>query len=60
MGVDVMRPAYNFEHQYWVTLLTSEDWTKATVAPPAVKGLVWFTGGSRMRGETGLESMGNR
>ena len=50
MGVDVMRPAYNFEPQYRVTLLTREDWTKATGAPPAVKGLVWFTDGSRMGG----------
>ena len=48
MGVDV-RPAYNFEPQYRVTLLTREDWTKANGAPPAVKGLVWFTDGSRMK-----------
>ena len=45
-----LSPAYNFEPQYRVTLFTSEDWTKATGAPPAVKGLVWFTGGSRMAG----------
>jgi len=25
MGVDIMRPAYNFEPQYRVTLLTRED-----------------------------------
>ena len=49
MGIDVMRPAYNFEPQYRVTMLTREDWTKATGAPPAVKGLVWFTDGSKMR-----------
>jgi len=30
MGFDVMRPAYNFEPQYRVTMLTREDWTKAT------------------------------
>ena len=60
MGGDVMRPAYNFEPQYRVTLLTREDWTKATGTPPAVKGLVWFTDGSRMKGGPGLESMGNR
>jgi len=47
MGVDIMRPAYNFEPRYGFTMLTREDWTKATVAPPAVKGLVWFTDGSR-------------
>ena len=60
MGVDVMRLAYNFEPQYRVTMLTREDWAKATGAPPAVKGLVWFTDGSKMRDGPGLESMGNR
>ena len=61
MGIDVMRPAYNFEPQYRVTLLTKEDWTKATGVPPAVKGLVWFTNGSRMKGGgPGPEYMGNR
>ena len=33
--------------------LTMEDWTKATGAPPAVKGLVWFTDGSKMGEGTG-------
>jgi len=62
MGVDVMRPVYNFEPQYRVTMLTRDDWTKATGAPPAVKGLVLFTDRSKMRGVggPGLESMGNR
>ena len=49
MGVDIMRPAYNFEPQYRVTMLTREDWTKATGASPAVKGFVWFTDGSKTR-----------
>ena len=48
-----MRPAYNYEPQYRITLLTGEDWTKATGAPPALKGLFWFTDGSRMKGRTG-------
>jgi len=39
VGVDIMRPAYNFEPQYRVTMLTREDWTNVTGAPPAVKGL---------------------
>lgn len=64
MGVDVMRPAYNFEPQYRVTLLTREDWTTATGTPPAVKGLVWFTDGSKMRDGTGAgvygQSVGRR
>jgi ribonuclease HI len=53
MGVDVMRPAYNFEPKYRVTMLTREDWTKGTEAPPTIKGHVWFTDGSRMREGTG-------
>ena len=52
MGVDVMRPAYNFEPQYRVTTLMREDWTKATGDPNAVKGLIWFTDGSKMRERT--------
>jgi hypothetical protein len=44
--VEVVRPAFNFEPKYRVTMLTREDWTKGTCAPPAVKGLVWFTDGS--------------
>jgi len=51
MDVDVMRPAYNFEPQYSVTMLKREDWTKATGAPPAVKGL---TDGSKLRVGTGV------
>ena len=53
MGVDVMRPAYSFEPHYRVTMLTRDDWTKATGAPTVVKGLVWFIDGSKMREGTG-------
>jgi hypothetical protein len=49
MGVDIMRPGFNFEPKYRVTTLTMEDWTKGTGTPTAVKGLVWFTDGSKMR-----------
>jgi len=31
-------------------MLTTEDWTKVTGTPPVVKGLVWFTDGSKMEG----------
>jgi hypothetical protein len=34
-GVDVMRPAFNPEPKYGVTILTREDWTNGTGAPPA-------------------------
>ena len=50
MGVYVMRPAFNFEPKCTVTMLTMEDWTRGTGTPPVVKGLVWFTDGSRMEG----------
>jgi len=63
MRVDVMRPAYNIEPQNRVTVLTREDWTKATGAPPAVKGLI-FTDGSKIREVTGAgvygQSIGRR
>ena len=38
MGVDVTRPAFNFEPKYRVTMLTREDWTKGTGTPLVVKG----------------------
>jgi hypothetical protein len=42
IGVDVMRPAFNFEPKYRVIMLTREDWTKGTGTPPVVKGFNWF------------------
>jgi len=38
MGVDVMRPAFNLEHKYRVTMLTREDWTGGTGGPPVAVG----------------------
>ena len=49
MGVDAMRPAFNFEPKHRVTMLTREDRTKGTGTLPVVKGLVWFTDGSKMK-----------
>jgi len=49
MGVDVTRPAFNFEAKYRVTMFTKEEWTRGSGTPPAVKGLVWYTDGSRTR-----------
>jgi len=54
-----MRPSFKFEPKYRVTMLTREDLTKGTGAPPAVKGLVWFTDGSRMREGAGVGVYGN-
>ena len=48
-GVDAVRPAFNFEPRYRVNMMTREDWTKGTGTPPVVKGLVWFTDGSKMK-----------
>jgi hypothetical protein len=47
MEVDVVRPVFNLEPKYMVTMLTREEWTRGPWTPPAVKGLVWFTDGSR-------------
>jgi hypothetical protein len=58
MGVDVMRPTFNLETKYRVTMLTREDWTKGSGAPPEAKRLVRFTDGSKMGGG-GLQSTGN-
>jgi hypothetical protein len=64
MGVDTMTPTFNVEPKYGVTLLTREVWTKGTGVYPAVKGLIWFTDGSRMGGRAGAgvygQSVGRR
>jgi hypothetical protein len=48
MGVKVMRPAFYFEPTYRVTMLTKEKCSRGPGTPPIVKGLVWYTDGSRM------------
>ena len=57
MGVDVMRPVYNFEPQYKVTMLTKQDWTKATCTP-AIKGLACYKDWSKVRDGTGASVCG--
>jgi hypothetical protein len=59
MEVDVMRPAFNLEPKYWVTMFTREEWTRGPGTPPVVKGLLWFTDESRQWRGLGLESIGN-
>jgi len=49
MAVDVVGPTFNSEPKYRVTMLTREEWTRGTGTPNVVKGLVWFTDGSRMK-----------
>jgi hypothetical protein len=53
MGNDIMRLAYNFEPKYRVDMLTREEWTKGPGSLPVVKGLVWYTDGSRTWGVGG-------
>jgi ribonuclease HI len=53
MGGDIMKPVFNLEPKYRVTMLTREEWTRGPGTPPAVKGLIWFTDGSRTAKGTG-------
>jgi hypothetical protein len=39
MGVGVMRPTFNLEPKYRVTMLTREEWIRGPGTPPVVKGL---------------------
>jgi len=59
MRVDVMKPVFNLEPKYWVTMLTREEWTRCPRTPPLVKGFVWYTDGSRTEEGTRVGSMGN-
>jgi hypothetical protein len=47
MAVDIMKPVFNLEPKYRVTMLTREEWTRGPRTTPVVKGLVWYTDGSR-------------
>jgi ribonuclease HI len=58
MGLDAMRPTYNLEPKYRVTLLTRENWTRGSGAPPEIKGLIWYTDGSKMKEGTGAGVFG--
>jgi hypothetical protein len=53
MRVDVMKPVFNLEPNYRVTMLAREEWTRGPRTPPVVKGLVWYTDGSRTAEGTG-------
>ena len=39
-------------------MLTRENWSKGSGAPPEVKGLVWYTDGSKMKERTGAGVFG--
>jgi len=53
MGINVMKPVFNLEPKYRVTMLTREESTRGP-GTPAVKGLIWFTDGSRLWKGLGL------
>jgi hypothetical protein len=47
MRVDVMKPVFNLEPKYRVTMLARGEWTRGPGNPPVVKGLAWFMEGAR-------------
>ena len=51
--VVVMKPVFNMEPKYRVTMLSIEEWTRGPGTPPAVKWLIWYTDGSRTAEGTG-------
>jgi len=53
-----MRSVFNLEPKYRVTMLTREEWTRVPGTPCVVKGLVWFTDGSRSAEGTGAGVFG--
>jgi hypothetical protein len=59
MRVDFMRPVFNLEPKYRVTMLAREEWTKCPGTPPMVKGLVWYTDGSKTAEGTGAGVYGH-
>jgi len=58
VGVDIMKPVFNLEPKYRVTMLTREEWTRSPGTPSVVKGLVWFTDRSRTAEGTRAEVYG--
>jgi hypothetical protein len=48
MRVNIMKPVFNLEPKYRVTMLAREEWTRGPRTPAMVKGLVWFMDGSRI------------
>jgi len=60
----IMKPTFNLEPKYRVTVLTREEWIRGPGTPSVVKGLIWFTYGSRTIEENGTrvhgQSLGRR
>jgi ribonuclease HI len=53
MRVNIMKPVFKLEPKYRVTMLAREEWTRGPGTPPAVKGFVCYTDGSRTAEGTG-------
>ena len=58
MGVDVMRPVFNLQPKYRVTMLNREEWNRGPGTPPEVQVLLWYTDPERQRALV-LGSMGS-
>jgi hypothetical protein len=42
VGVDVMRPAFNLEHSYRVTMLAREEWTRRPGTSPVERACLVY------------------
>jgi hypothetical protein len=49
-----MRPGFNLEPRYRVAMLAREEWARCPGTPPMVKGLMWYTDGSKTTEGTGV------
>jgi hypothetical protein len=58
MRVKIMKLVFTLEPKHRVTMLAREEWTRGPGTLPAVKGLVWFTDGSRTSEGTRVEVYG--
>jgi len=47
MENNVTGPPFSFEPKFWVIMLTREARTRGPKSPPAVKGPIWYTDGSK-------------
>jgi len=53
-----MRPGFEFETKYRVTMLSREERTRGLGTPTTVKGLMWYTDGSKARRGIGAGDYG--
>jgi hypothetical protein len=54
-----MRPVFNLEPKFMVTMLAREEWTRCPGTPPLVKGLSGIRIGPSLRSGLVQGSMGN-